>query len=159
MFAAIGGIIGLFTSAMPALIKLFQSRQDNKHELEVMKLQMQREEAQHTARLEEIEAQADITESQALEKRTQVSTTGVKIIDAFLGLVNGLVRPAITYYIAALYGLVKFAEYHVATATMDPAHAVLSIWGEEDMAVLMMVLSYYFGQRAMKYATERWAPR
>ena len=159
MFAAIGGIIGLFTSAMPALIKLFQSRQDNKHELEVLKLQVQREEAQHTQRLEEIGAQADITESQALEKRTQVSTTGVKIIDAFLGLVNGLVRPGITYYIAALYGLVKWAQYHVATATMDPAHAVLSIWGEEDMALLMMVLSYYFGQRAMKYATERWAPR
>ncbi len=159
MFAAIGGIIGLFTSAMPALIKLFQSRQDNKHELEVLKLQVQRDESQSRQRIEEIGAQADIVESASLEKRGQVGQTGVKWIDALLGLVNGLVRPGITYYMVAVYGLVKQAQYKIALASMDPSHALLSIWGEEDMGVLVLCLTYFFGQRATKYAMERWAPR
>jgi hypothetical protein len=61
-----------------------------KHELAVMQLQMQMQAQGHQEQLEEINAQADISESAALYK---TYTTGISWVDAL----NGTVRPVIAY--------------------------------------------------------------
>ena len=117
MFSLIGTILGLVTSAFPALIKLFQARQDQKHELAVMQLQMQAQAQGHQERLEEINANADISESEALYKAsatTQIAPVGNKVADLVIGIVNALVvlynssvRPTVTYAFFACYALIK----------------------------------------------------
>ena len=159
MIALIGALLGLVTSALPKAIQYFQTKTDNKHELAVMDKQIERDKFQHEYKIEEINVTADIEESKALEKRAQVTITGVKWIDSLLALLNGLVRPTVTYYFILLYGAVKGAMFYIALDAMDPAQAILSIWQPEDKALLAMVLAYWFGQRAMKYAMERWVPR
>jgi hypothetical protein len=70
-----------------------------------------------------------------------------------LDFISSLVRPSITYAAFAFYAAVKWAQLNVALA--DEANwerAVISVWNSADMSIVILVLSYWFGQRAVKAA-------
>jgi hypothetical protein len=149
MIALLGSVLGFLGSFIPDILKYFKAKQDNKHELEVLKLQMEAQKQLHTERLEEINAQADISESKALYESAKIEPTGVKWADAVLALYNGSVRPSITYLFTGLYCTVKMAQVwsmvHVSGTTF--LDAVKYTYTDVDMSCLMLVLSYWFGQR------------
>lgn len=145
MITLLGSLLGFITSTFPSLLKLWQDSSDKKHELAVLQLQMQAQSQGHTERLEEINAQADISESEALYK---TYTTGVDWVDAL----NGTVRPVIAYSFFILYALVKLLAYQaVANSNLVP-FVVLhdTLWSEDDAAIFAGIISFYFGQRAMR---------
>lgn len=149
MFTILSSIIGFVGGFIPDIMKYFKQKQDNAHELEIMKLQMEAQSQLHTEKLEEINAEADISESKALYESAKVTPTGVGWADAILGLLNGTVRPVVAYLFVGLYCTVKLAQvYSMAhgsgTTILD---AVKYTYTEMDMSCLMLVLSYYFGQR------------
>lgn len=149
MIALLGSVLGFIGGFIPDILKFFKAKQDNKHELEVLKLQMQAQAQLHTERLEEINATADIEESKALYTSAKIEQTGVKWADALLALYNGSVRPSITYLFTFLYCAVKIAQVysmvHVSgTGVLD---AIKYTYTDIDMSCLMLCLSYYFGQR------------
>jgi hypothetical protein len=100
MLTLLGSALGFLTSLFPDLLKLFRESQDRKHELAIMDRQMEMQRAGHQQRLEEINVQADIAESQALYKT--LAQTGVRWVDALAGSV----RPVITYAFFALFAAV-----------------------------------------------------
>jgi hypothetical protein len=69
---------------------------------------------------------------------------------AFLDLVNGLVRPTIAYAAFGFYMVYKWSIFEIAQAQMTTAEAIAAVWTENDWAVLLMVLGFFFGQRAAK---------
>src|SRR5574343_265914 len=97
MIALIGSALGFIGGFIPEILKFFKQKQENKHEINILKLQMQAQSQLHTERLEEINAEADISESRALYESAKIEKTGVGWADAVLGLYNGTVRPTITY--------------------------------------------------------------
>ena len=101
MLTLIGSLLGFVSSLFPDLLKLFRERQDRQHELAILDRQMEMMRSGHQQRLEEIQVQADIAESQALYK--SAVPTGVKWVDALAGTV----RPVITYAFFALFAAVK----------------------------------------------------
>lgn len=149
MIALLGSALGFIGGFIPEILKYFKSKQDNKHELDILKLQMQAQAQLHTERLEEINAQADIAESAALYSSAKIEQTGVKWADAILNLYNGSVRPTITYLFTGLYCTVKLAQVYsmVTVSGTGILDAVKYTYTENDMACLMLCLSYYFGQR------------
>lgn len=129
MITLLGSLIGFLSSIIPDVVKMFQDRQDKKHELEILKLQIQREQTAFNQKLDAINVQADIAESKQLYSTYK---TQIKWVDAL----NGTVRPVIAYSFFFLYAFLKieFAD---------------NLWTEEDQAIFAGIISFYFGQRSM----------
>lgn len=149
MLTILTSIIGFVGGFVPDILKYFKQKQDNAHEIEILKLQMEAQKELHTEKMEEINANADIEESKALYQSAKVEYTGVKWIDGIIGLLNGTVRPVVAYLFVGLYSVVKLAQVYgmvhgSGTTYLD---AVKYTYTELDMSCLMLVLSYYFGQR------------
>ena len=145
MLTLLGSALGFLSSLFPDLIKLFKERQDRRHELEVMDRQMDMARAGHLQRLEEINVNADIAETQALHRSEQ--PTGITWIDGL----RGSVRPVITYAFFTLFAVVKVAAVYVLVAVEGVllAQALPQVWDPETQALFAAVMSFWFGARGM----------
>lgn len=144
MITLLGSLLGFISATFPSLLKLWQDSSDKQHEITLLKMQMEQQAQGHTERLDEINAQADITESAALYK---TYTTGIDWVDAL----NGTVRPVIAYAFFVLYALVKLLSYAAVASSNAVPFVVLhdTLWTEDDAAIFAGIISFYFGQRAM----------
>lgn len=149
MLTLLGSLLGFISSAFPDLFKLWQDRQDRKHELAILDRQMEQMRLGHSQRLEEISVEADIAESQALYKHDN-RFTGVKWVDGL----RASVRPVITYAFFLLFTAVKLSALYVLMADQGPAFVVAlpQIWDPETQALFAAVMSFWFGQRALAKA-------
>jgi hypothetical protein len=142
MVTLLGALVGFISAAFPDLLKLCRDYQDRKHELTIMRLQIEQRAQGHQQRLEEINTQADITESKALYKTYY---SGIKWVDAL----NGTVRPVLAYAFFLLYFTIKCMQFSmVDLANPLPWHMDM-LWSIEDQAIFAGIISFYFGQRAM----------
>jgi hypothetical protein len=151
MLTLLGSALGFLSSLFPDLLKLFREHQDRKHELAVMDRQMEMQRAGHQQRLEEINVQADIAESQALYR--SLRPTGVRWVDALAGSV----RPIITYAFFVLFAAVKGSALYLLIAVDGVllAQALPQIWDPETQALFAAVMSFWFGNRALQKARGR----
>ena len=142
MTTLLATLLGFISSAFPDLLKIWRDSADRKHELEILQLQMQQQEKGHINRLDEINVQADISESRALYK---TYSTGVRWVDSL----NGTVRPILAYTFFLLYTSVKWAQISMLLNTTTLQEALPLVWQMEDQAIFAGIISFYFGQRAM----------
>ena len=144
MITLLGSLLGFISATFPSLLKLWQDSSDKQHEITLLRMQMEQQAQGHTERLDEINAQADISESAALYK---TYTTGIDWVDAL----NGTVRPVIAYAFFILYALVKLLSYAAVANSTTVPFVVLhdTLWTEDDAAIFAGIISFYFGQRAM----------
>lgn len=172
MLSILSAIFGFLAPFVPEVIKTFQRSQDNKHELEMFRLRVEQAEKDHLYRMDEIGAIADINETISIHKETP--TTGIQLVDSIrqwtegswyspiilipgffiyslLDVLNTLVRPCVTYGMIFLYCLVKYGLYLECVKNGMPLESsVQLLWSEDDLAVLTLVLSYWFGARSAK---------
>lgn len=152
MLPLIGAITGLLSGALPEVIKYFKQRQDNKHELEILKLQMQAQAQGHMQRMEAINAEADIRQEEILAKMYEpkpVTLSGVKWIDGFVALLNGIAdfvirmtRPLVTFGFTGLYANMKLEQVKLLGA--------IRAFDENDQAVFSVIIGHWFGARSMQ---------
>ena len=167
MASFLTGIIG---PLLPSLLNLIQNGQERKHELMMMEMRLKYAAQEHLWRMEELNARADIEEAKVLHKPQP--SFGVQLLDAsnkwadttwgkwlvtpgfylfvLLDFVNGMVRPAIAYTAFGFYMVYKWSVFEIAKTHMTTVEAINTTWGENDWAVLLMVLGFFFGQRAAK---------
>lgn len=129
-------------------LDMWKDKQDKKHELEIFKLQIERDKLGHLHKMEEIETEGDIKSTEAIYEQAKLSFIGHKKIDAVVSLANQLVRPTITYWLVALYNAVKVAIfYSFLEKGVSWNEALKIIWTEADMALLCTVIGFWFSQR------------
>lgn len=167
IFSFLSGVIG---PLLPNIISLVRDWQDRKYELQMMELRMKYAAQEHLWRMEEMNARADIEEAKVLHQPQ--SAFGVQLIDAadkwsdsswgkwlitpsfilytILDVVNGLVRPVIAYAAFGFYMIYKWSIFQITKTQMDTVQAINTTWTENDWVVLLMVLGFFFGQRAAK---------
>lgn len=138
--------LGFFTSLMPEVVSMFKAKQDNAHELAVLELQMKAAAQGHSAKLEEIGANADIVETQEIYK---TYTTGITWVDAL----NGSVRPVISYGFFLLYSFMKVIQLKYADTSLP--WTIEALWTQNDWAVFGAIVGFYFGQRGLNKALGR----
>lgn len=171
MFAILGTVFGFLGPFLPELIKYFNRKADNAQELAMMKLRMEAAGQEHTYKMEEINANADIAEAVELHKPQQ--SFGVQMLDAarnsgmggwavvpafylftFLDFISGMVRPTITYALLAFYIAYKCALFYTMQSVSDETfnwhEGIRNLWTEDDLGVLLLTLSYWFGSRSVK---------
>lgn len=146
MFTLLGSLLGFFGSALPEIIKLFRDRQNNRQELAIMDRQMEVTKLNNNQRLQEINIQADVLESQALYRHAGYSS-GVKWVEAL----RASVRPIITYAFFTVFAAVKGAALYLMIYDnhIDWASALIQIWDVETSSLFAAVMSFWFGQRAI----------
>jgi hypothetical protein len=163
-------LTGVLGPLLPSVINLIRDWQDRKFELQMLEMRMKYAAQEHLWRMEEMNARADIEEARVLHKPTP--SFGVQLLDAadkwadtlwgkilvtpafamfaFLDFVNGMVRPTIAYAAFGFYAVYKWSVFEIAKAKLDTVAAINATWTENDWAVLLMVLGFFFGQRAAK---------
>lgn len=172
MLAILSAVFGFAAPFLPEVLKYFNRKSDNAHELAMMDLRLKAASAEHTWKMEEINAQADIAE--AVELHKPQPSFGVQILDAakgwelgrwaiipafylftLLDFVGGMVRPVITYASFGFYVAYKMARYYTMISVapdMVWTEALLHLWGEQDDAIVVLCLSYWFGARSAQAA-------
>ncbi len=149
MLTLIGSLLGFLGSAFPDILKVFRDHQDRKHELAILDRQMEMSKQNHSQKLEEINAQADVAESEALYKHDR-RDSGVKWVEAL----RASVRPVVTYAFFILFAVVKGAGLYllIHNESLSVAQALKEIWDAETKALFATVIMFWFGQRAWKKA-------
>ena len=170
MLELFSAVLGFCAPFLPEVLKYFNRKVDNAHELAMMRLQAELADKQHTYRMDEIGIQGDISE--AIELHKPQESFGVQLLDAakgqglsgwalypafylfcILDFLAGMVRPGITYAAFSFYVVVKWAELAIARANNSPlSAALLQVWSQEDRAIVILVLTYWFGNRSAKAA-------
>lgn len=146
MFTLLGSLLGFVSSAFPDFLKLWQDRSDKKHELAILDRQMEAQKQGHNQRLEEINVQADISESQALYKHAS-QPSGVRWVEAL----RASVRPIVTYAFFLLFATVKIAAlFKLLDSGVAITDGLIAVWDIETQALFAAVMSFWFGQRALQ---------
>ena len=144
MLSLLGSLLGFGSSFLPKVMDFFQDKQDKKHELAIMEVQIRQQKEVAVQQLEMVNVGADIREIEAIQK--SVKNTDVKWIDGL----RGSVRPVITYCFFALFIFVEISAYVSLTASgISSLQAVVIVWDDEVMALFAAVLSFWFGGRAI----------
>ena len=144
MLSLLGSVLGFGTSFLPKVMDFFQDKQDKKHELAIMEVQIRQQKEVAVQQLEMVNVEADIREIEAIQKSVQ--NTDIKWIDGL----RGSVRPVITYCFFGLFIFVEISAYVSLTASgISSLQAVQLVWDDEIMALFAAVLSFWFGGRAI----------
>lgn len=150
------GILGGVLRLAPEIIKLLDRKNERDHEARMMdkELDMARqraEQAMHTldagVQLAQFDAMAAANASQA-----EMARAG----GWFVSAVSALVRPGVTYGIFAFYVACRAAGLVLAFQQGGDWRSVLAnAWTADDMAVLMLVLTFWFTGRAWESKQSR----
>jgi len=144
MLSLLGSVLGFGTSFLPKVMDFFQDKQDKKHELAIMEVQIRQQKEVAVQQLEMVNVEADIREIEAIQKSVQ--NTDIKWIDGL----RGSVRPVITYCFFALFIFVEISAYVSLTASgISSLQAVQLVWSDEVMCLFAAVISFWFGGRAI----------
>lgn len=147
MLTLLGSLIGFLGSAFPEFLKLWREGKDREHELAILDRQMEMQKLGHTQRLEEIQIQADVVESQALYSYAN-RPTGIAWIEAL----QASVRPVITYAFFTVFAVIKIAML-TSLVGGDGAQlldALRIVWDEETQALFAAVMAFWFGSRQIQ---------
>jgi hypothetical protein len=147
MLTLLGSLLGFLGSAFPQILKLFQEAHDRRHELAILNLQMEQQRQGHQQRLEEIQRDGDIKQSLALYQHDS-QPAGYKWVEAL----RASVRPVLTYAFFLLFAAVKIAGLYtmVGFDGMSLAVALPLIWDAETQALFAAIMTFWFGQRALR---------
>ena len=120
----------------------FKTKQENKHELDMLDKQLEATKLAGAQKLQMINVEADIRESEALHKEHSET---VKRAPRFIVGLAASVRPVLTYIMFLEFMvLTGFAAFDVITPeTFD------AVWTNESKAMLGAMIGFWFGNRVM----------
>lgn len=165
MLSLISTLGGLLLSMFPKLLELFQSKNDQKHEAELARIQTERELALAAAgfaaqakveelRTDQVSIQADAAMTQAAyQHEAKVLEKAAPWVSTFVGTV----RPVITYlfvlelvFINAGLGYYVWCHPEMIKGVDDLIKIGNEIFSEDEMAMLGGIIGYWFGSRGVK---------
>ena len=159
MMTILSTVISFLIGGVPKLMDMFQDRADKKHELELARMQTEREvqmmkegyAAQakvEEIRTEQVQINADAQTHMALLQHDTESAKG-----ASLWVINAraMVRPAITYGMFLLLAFVDIFGFYYAIHTDVPFNDALNqLWDDESQQIFASIIAFYFGGQAFK---------
>lgn len=152
--AIFGGALRL----APEVLKFLGQNAQNEHELQMQDKQLAFLQVQGQLKTNEINAQgvvdAQTATVQAIVAMNQSQASEAQAGGWLISAINALVRPMITFYIFALWGVHETASMLYAyKLTGDALQALQNTWTPDDAAMLSMIASFYFVGRVWDKAT------
>ena len=145
MEALLGGVFGGLLRLAPEALKFFDAKNERKHELAMLEAEGRIAKEKAEAAVRETEARMTIAELDAIGEALKEQGSTAQAAGKIVAGISALVRPFVTYLFVIAYATVKIAAFILALDQGGEWKAVLtSMWGEDDMAVLNMILSFWF---------------
>ena len=157
MFTLLTTVVSFLTGGLPSMLKFFQDKSDQSHELQMAQLQMERElkmaEAGYLAqaRVEEIKTDQVAMQTFAQE-RVALYAHDIEIgKGASTWVINAraMVRPTITYGLFFLLVFVDmFGFYYAISTGVEFVTAMDQLWDDDTQTIWASVVSFWFGTQA-----------
>lgn len=163
MLSVFASVFGFLSSGLPKVLEFFQDRADKAHELNLAKMQTERELALMAqgyaaqAKIEEIRTEQVALQTDA--ERQGAALDHDKAImaraDSWVVNLNGIVRPLVTFiFVLELVlinmGLTYFLIVKQGLGTMSVEDFIAAsevIFSTDEMALLSGIISFWFGSR------------
>ncbi len=149
----LGGLLGGAFRLAPEILKWIDRKGERGHELAMQDKALEFEKLRGAQRMAEIGASADaawnVGAIEALREAVtaQGRPSGVKWADAL----SVSVRPVITYFLVALFGVVKITAFIGSISSgAGFSTALLAAWTDADQALLSGILNYWFLNRTLE---------
>jgi len=141
----LGGVFGGVLRLAPEVLKFFDAKNERGHELRMVEAEMKFAQVKGEIAMRQTEAQMTMAEVDAIGEAFKEQSATARAAGKWVAAVSALVRPFVTYLFVMAYAAVKIAAFLIALEQNgDWKQVALTMWGVDDMAVLNMVLSFWF---------------
>lgn len=141
----LGGIFGGALRLAPELMRLWDRKDERSHELQMLDREIQAAQARAEVELHKADISLAAVQLGTLEAAINEQSQTAQAAGRLVSAISALVRPLVTYIFIGLYAAIKLAAYVLALSQGGNWAAVLvSMWSTDDMAVLNMILSFWF---------------
>lgn len=146
LLALLSTLLGALSNILPAIVALVQKKNDQAHEVEMAKLNMQANQLQAQNAIDLANVNADIGESNALYANdAALGNTG------FWAGVRSSVRPVLTYVFFALFICVKVSALIVILKSgLNFTDAMPILWDDNTVAIFGSIMGFWFGSRTLE---------
>jgi hypothetical protein len=145
METLLGGVFGGLLRLAPEALKFFDQKNERKHELAMLEAEMRFAQVKGEIAMRQTEAQMQVAELTAMTEAIKEQSATAQAAGKVVAGISAMVRPFVTYLFVLAYAAVKIAAYLIALEQNGDWKAVLtSMWSTDDMAVLNLILSFYF---------------
>jgi hypothetical protein len=157
MFTLLTTVVSFLTGGLPSILKFFQDKSDQSHELQMAQLQMERElkmaEAGYLAQAHVEEIKTDQVAMQTFaQERVALYAHDIEIgKGASTWVINAraMVRPTITYGLFFLLVFVDiFGFYYAISTGVEFVTAMDQLWDDDTQTIWASVVSFWFGTQA-----------
>lgn len=141
----LGGLFGGILRLAPEVFKIFDKRNERDHELRMVQAEMEFAKIRGEIAMRQVEANMTMAEMDAIGEAFKEQSQTAKNAGWFVSAISALVRPTVTYAFLALYAAVKIAAFMIAIQQNgDWKEVLIQMWGDDDLAVFNMVISFWF---------------
>ena len=166
MLTLLSTVISFLMGGMPKIFDFFQDKADKKHELELARMQTEKElqmlekgylaqQKVEEIRLDEMKVNADVqseqTQAQVHMALLAHDTESAKGASQWVINARAMVRPGITYGMFALLAFVDIFGFIYAFKTGVAFDVALNqLWDDDSQQVFASIVAFYFGGQAFK---------
>ena len=145
MITLLGSLLGFGTSFLPEVLNYFKRGQEQKHELQRMKMEIELMAKRSEFKIQELDKEAEIKEAEGLYKHDSVDAGG------FINALRGSVRPVITYCFFGLFVAIKVTALIslMSLPEMQLNMALSMIWDDQTAGLFSAIMAFWFGNRAV----------
>jgi hypothetical protein len=141
----LGSLLGGVFRIVPEVMKLWDAKNEREHELAMLGKEMEFAQIRGEISMREQETVLMGKELDAMTEALKEQGETARASGKFISAISAAVRPLVTYWFVTLYSIVKLASILMAVdAGAEWKEVLVSSWSEDDMALLMMVLTFWF---------------
>lgn len=141
----LGGLMGGVFRILPEVLKLFDKVNERKHELELLKAEMEFAKIRGEIMMKQAEAAMTVAELDAMSSAIQEQGQTARAAGKLVAALSALVRPLVTYWFVFFYSFVKILSISLALdQDANWKEVIVNAWTADDMAILMMILTFWF---------------
>lgn len=151
----LGGVFGGVLRLAPEVFKIFDKKNERSHELRMLEAEMEFAKVRGEIAMRQADVQLQSAELDAMTAAIKEQSATAQAAGKFVAAISALVRPTVTYLFLGLYAAVKVAAYLIAIEQGGDWKEVLTtMWGDDDLAVFNMILSFWFVGRVYERSSK-----
>lgn len=139
--SALGGLLRI----APEVLKWLDRKNERQHELSMLDKEMEFAKVRGEIAMREADARMTVAELDAMSTALKEQGETARSAGRWVAAASALVRPIVTYWFVGLYSAAKIAAIGLAVQQGGKWQEVLAAaWGEPDMAILSLILTFWF---------------
>ena len=140
-----GSFLGGTFRLLPEFLKVWDRKGEREHELKLLNAEMEFARLKETLQLRKTETEAVAQEVHSIGIAAEEQGRTARYAGKVIAAISALVRPVVTYAFVIAYFCVKLASFLLALEQGgDWKEVLIAMWNKDDMAMLMMILTFWF---------------